>query len=134
MDVEFLDVDPVGEYVRLWDINQRIQEPCVYNERMDPTDHLSDAVFKSHFRFDKESVIRMAALFALRSLMIMVCRLHLCSRCVLRSTTSQARISIVSRRTVVTRQSWLSGMLGCLFGMGEGCIGGGCGALHQDAH
>jgi hypothetical protein len=38
----------------------RVRNPPVYNRRVDPTEVLSDFEFKRHFRFDKETVRRLA--------------------------------------------------------------------------
>ena len=61
----FDDESPLQRIVRINRIHEDFQRavavrvPNTYPPRVDPAEMMSDAVFKSHFRFDKQSVVRL---------------------------------------------------------------------------
>jgi hypothetical protein len=57
--------DDYEDLVMLYDVERRQRAPAVRLHHLDPTEELSDTIFKSHYRFDKVGVRRIAGVLNL---------------------------------------------------------------------
>ena len=59
------DYEDFDDFVLLYDLQRRARAPAVRLHHLDPSEELSDAVFKRHYRFDKAGVRRIAGVLNL---------------------------------------------------------------------
>ena len=57
--------DELDDLALLYDVQRRDRAPAVRLHHLDPTEELSDAIFKRHYRFDKAGVRRIAGVLDL---------------------------------------------------------------------